>query len=529
MSSITTIANKSICPRVKYFVQSLLTEERKKIIALNQKILPQLDVFQSINGYDKQGTIAALKSMKICFADLNEIYETYGTLANFLTKLKAFQHQIENKIPYMCLIEDDLILNPNFKKFVESHLHHLEHNKYNMLRLGQWGEGYITSLEGAINIVKMIYHSGIIQNIDNQLRENCGKELRLRNTPWKLAIGTNKGDCMKTQKISDDEMIQLQKMTIHAKNPFTQTSAARYVYVQCMAGLVDIFKVLSAVGVQACKGNRKIVLDTRHPISGEGYRVDFWDNFTLDSKHPLFKYVVQSGSQGVCEILKYARRTVYPKKVGWNGLIDYMCGSREMIHRSSGYHDKKTNTNMQIHSWNFRKMGDPDDPTGVIVACTWSLFQFKNISNWLPYLYPCSLIQEKFKIARSKLPDKVYVSIHVRNTDKKSNVQLLIQQYGDQLRRFSGAIHLATDSPETIAEFEKEDIKVLCFTTFSRSKEKSKNLHGDHTLSGTCRMQDAVVDLMLMSSAAALITNSNGGFTKLGSLLQKKKIRFGSN
>ena len=69
--------------------------------------------------------------MKICFADLNEIYETYGTLANFLTKLKAFQHQIENKIPYMCLIEDDLILNPNFKKFVESHLHHLEHNKYN--------------------------------------------------------------------------------------------------------------------------------------------------------------------------------------------------------------------------------------------------------------------------------------------------------------------------------------------------------------------------------------------------------------
>ena len=67
-----------------------------------------MEIFESINGYDSNITIENLKNMKLKYKHLN--FPTYGTLANFLTKVKAFKYQIKNKIKYMCLIEDDLIL-----------------------------------------------------------------------------------------------------------------------------------------------------------------------------------------------------------------------------------------------------------------------------------------------------------------------------------------------------------------------------------------------------------------------------------
>ncbi len=55
----------------------------------------------------------------------------------------------------MCLIEDDLIIQEGFTEFIKSKLHLLRN--CNMLRIDNWGEGYITSLKGAKNIVKYIY------------------------------------------------------------------------------------------------------------------------------------------------------------------------------------------------------------------------------------------------------------------------------------------------------------------------------------------------------------------------------------
>ena len=191
--------------KIKYFTQSLKTEERLKNIQKNKLIIPEMEIFQSINGYDTDTTIKNLKNMKLNYKALD--FPTYGTLANFLTKVKAFKYQIKNKIKYMCLIEVDLILKKGFRKFIESNLH-LSDN-CNMLRLGKWGEGYVTSLHGAKQIVKNIYTTGIIRNIDNQLRLFCGKEIKLNKTPWILVSGTNRGDCLKTESISPSMRLKL--------------------------------------------------------------------------------------------------------------------------------------------------------------------------------------------------------------------------------------------------------------------------------------------------------------------------------
>lgn len=191
---------------VEYLIQSLELPDRLQIINDNKKIIPEIKIFKSINGYNIEETTAEFfkSGLKYKYLDFN----TYGTLANYLTKINAFKYQIENNIEFMCLMEDDVILNDDFKSFIESNLHYLE--KYNMLRLDNWGEGYVTSIIGSKNILNHIYNDGIISNIDNQLREKCGPE-KILNTYWKLGVNTNEGDCLKTKTITEFEILKFQQ------------------------------------------------------------------------------------------------------------------------------------------------------------------------------------------------------------------------------------------------------------------------------------------------------------------------------
>lgn len=195
--------------KIHYYVQSLKKPERLKFFEDNKKIIPDLEIFDAINGYDTKKTDRQLKKSKLKFIALDKKFYTYGTLANFLTKVKALRFQIENNIKYMCLIEDDLILDKNFPKFIEDNIHLLK--KYNMLTLDRWGEGYVFSLKNAKKIINHIENTGIVRNIDNQLKKLCGGDIRLYNTPWTLMVETNKGDCLKTNIISENKINYFKK------------------------------------------------------------------------------------------------------------------------------------------------------------------------------------------------------------------------------------------------------------------------------------------------------------------------------
>ena len=190
---------------IVYFIQTLQTYQRLNFVNKNIETLPEIKIFKSINGYNIKETINECLKSKLIFHNLE--YPTYGTLANFLTKVNAFKYQVENNIEYMCLIEDDLIIEDNFKNFIENLLYLLK--DCNMLRLCNWGEGYVTSIDGAKNILNHLYNDGIIKNVDNQLRECCGKEIYISNTPFNLVVGTNEGDCLKTKTITDYDLFKL--------------------------------------------------------------------------------------------------------------------------------------------------------------------------------------------------------------------------------------------------------------------------------------------------------------------------------
>tara|TARA_Y100001938_G_C8008454_1_gene388646 strand:- start:310 stop:927 length:618 start_codon:yes stop_codon:yes gene_type:complete len=193
------------------YILSLLTEERLKYINKTTKLFPFVNIIQSVNGYDRDETINEFLSLNLDFHKLKvgprNDFNNYGTLACWITKVKFLKFQIDNKIPYALFLEDDAKLLPGFfdsLNDVMSDKWDLLDNDINVIRLFQWGEGYITSFSSAKRLLSIIQDTGVVDNIDNQLRERSGPELKLSfNDFYRKWVKTNEGDILKTLPLDD--------------------------------------------------------------------------------------------------------------------------------------------------------------------------------------------------------------------------------------------------------------------------------------------------------------------------------------
>lgn len=192
------------------YICTLLRPDRVKYIEQNKKLFPFIKIFKSVNGYNINQTLNEMNTLQLKYKDLDETFRTYGTLACWLTKYKMLKYQVDNKIPYLCFIEDDLVLDKNFYSYVNDTLIHFKKN-VNILRMMTWGEGYITSFESAKRLLAHLSRDGIIRNIDNQLRENCGNEVALENPPMKLMMKGGNGDCGKTKDLGNAKMQEVKR------------------------------------------------------------------------------------------------------------------------------------------------------------------------------------------------------------------------------------------------------------------------------------------------------------------------------
>jgi hypothetical protein len=187
-----------------YRVISLGRPERLQLLAENQLGLPQLERFPAINGYSDAEVQRALKDSGLTYHRLD--FPTNGTLACFLSKHAAFRLQVDQKLPLLVLLEDDVRLDPDFDAYVRVAAQLLFLFPWlTHLRLAQWGEGYITNVRGAERILHKLGQQGIRRNIDNQLRRDCGPQFpvgRLIPPHWQLVVATNAGDCLKTGPVT---------------------------------------------------------------------------------------------------------------------------------------------------------------------------------------------------------------------------------------------------------------------------------------------------------------------------------------
>lgn len=188
---------------MRVLVQTLGKEDRRAILEANVSKYRQIETFKAINGYDKEATKKALVEADIPLLALAPT--TYGVLANWLTKLLMLERQIADGTAYMLMLEDDVLLADGFVQLVEALVKDGKvFDKYNIVRLGPWGEGYVTSLESAKRCVRLLRAAGIRAAIDNQLRELCGPEVWFRvpvPVYWRLVYPSDTGDILKTEKL----------------------------------------------------------------------------------------------------------------------------------------------------------------------------------------------------------------------------------------------------------------------------------------------------------------------------------------
>ena len=194
---------------------------RIEIFKRNKAILPELKLFRSVNGFNIMETQKNLEQeLGLDFnslappgllknpEELKNHKPKWGTLACWLTKYKVLKWQVTQKIPYMCFIEDDLLLNKGFKEHCYNIAQNLDNGDVNIIRLGKWGEGYISTYESAKKILYNLYSSGILMPIDDQLRVNEIEYFDSNvSVPWLLGVSSGAGPRARTNFINIDSLM----------------------------------------------------------------------------------------------------------------------------------------------------------------------------------------------------------------------------------------------------------------------------------------------------------------------------------
>ena len=173
-------------PKIVFIIHTL--GNRNKWVEQNKNTLSNLKVWNSVDGNKYQNTLENFIRIDVPYQTLLPYGKYFGALAIWITKFDIFNYQVENEIEYLCVMEDDVVVNEEFEDFLYDKMEMFGEVNYPLLlRLGQFGEGYFSDLRVAKHIVNILRQDGVVDNIDLQLRHYLRtREIRLNETPWEL-------------------------------------------------------------------------------------------------------------------------------------------------------------------------------------------------------------------------------------------------------------------------------------------------------------------------------------------------------
>ena len=201
---------------ITFVALTLNNTERSGFVRASRAVLPELEVFIAVNGYSKEDTIRHLASTPLKFHPYTFCnaarFATFGSLANFVSKYLALRMQVRRRLPYMAMLEDDMQLRPGFKAFVERAVRSGALDRAELLVLGAWGEGYVTSLASARRVLASLGRQGVPLTIDVMLNDgHAGRAVHINAlrgdaVPWTHRVPPNGGDCLKTAHIHGQDL-----------------------------------------------------------------------------------------------------------------------------------------------------------------------------------------------------------------------------------------------------------------------------------------------------------------------------------
>ena len=193
-------------PRAGFVFSDQSPSQRTRWVEEMRGKLPGIEVMESVNGFIQHETETEMRGLGLRYRGLS--FKNYGVLACWITKYKGFLWQASNKIDEICWLEDDVDVGYAwdsgrfFSDFVVQES--AKHPRDRLIRMGQWGECYVTRLEAAERVSAKMFSDGISANVDDQLRE-CG-EVFVPGCPYRLKCATNFGDTLRCAPINEERL-----------------------------------------------------------------------------------------------------------------------------------------------------------------------------------------------------------------------------------------------------------------------------------------------------------------------------------
>ena len=183
--------------------------QRRLWFESNRQTVPGLRRFPAVDGRNPNETLAMLLAIGVPYEHMCDRYATWGMLANTLTRIAALQAQVVHRVPMQVILEDDVALGRDFPAYVERIA---ARHRPDLVQLGGYGEGYLTSLRGATLLLGAFRRHGIRGCPDQQLNAPWWHKLAglkalqsTRRTPWALLAMTNEGGILRTPCISQSD------------------------------------------------------------------------------------------------------------------------------------------------------------------------------------------------------------------------------------------------------------------------------------------------------------------------------------
>lgn len=141
----------------------------------------------------------------------------------------------------------------------------------------------------------------------------------------------------------------------------------------------------------------------------------------------------------------------------------------------------------------------------------------------LSHLHVTPLVLDVYRQRRGRLPEH-YTSVHIRNTDKKSDVPAFLQAHEQVFKE--QVVFLASDHYDTIQSIKQTYPRVYTFSNIPNNH--GGNIHTEyrdsHPHDRRDKVLDGIVDLLLLASADHfLFPHEESGYTRIAKHLHENK------
>jgi len=268
-----------------------------------------------------------------------------------------------------------------------------------------------------------------------------------------------------------------------------------YLYFLPKGGFSDILTGLNEI-IEYCKiYNRIILFDTQNSM----YKINFSDYFYLNIENIIYDMDV---IRNICKDIS----SIYPSVIA-DDMTNIINGNCKF---------NFTKDLICIHKNNLILLPKEKRPETIIFMTRFGGGRAYVIFKTL--MFKQNIISHV--LDNYSQISKPYLCIQVRNTDRKSDYQLLYTQNKTLIHSYN-SIYIATDDINVLDYFKKQGLSIVNFTRFGT--EKWKNLHGNKSITPNSKILDLVSDIYLIVMAEEFLSNSIGGFIQMCRECRKNK------